>query len=126
MLRRVLHLTQNVLNQMTVNPRLNSNLQDLKETTLSYLLQYDEIIEEAWAILNSYLSITAQKNNGVMKLLTVFSAFFLPLTFIVGIYGMNFENMPELTWRYGYFYTLALMAVISLIIYLWFRRKKIL
>jgi magnesium transporter len=60
-----------------------------------------------------------------MKLLTIFSAFFLPLTFIAGIYGMNFRYMPELEWHNGYFMTLGLMAIISIVIYMWFKRKKI-
>jgi len=60
-----------------------------------------------------------------MKLLTIFSAFFLPLTFVVGIYGMNFENMPELKWQKGYFLTLGIMAVIVSVIYFWFKRKRI-
>lgn len=61
-----------------------------------------------------------------MKLLTIFSAFFLPLTFVAGIYGMNFENMPELKWRSGYFLTLGIMLFIALVIYFWFKRKRIL
>jgi magnesium transporter len=60
-----------------------------------------------------------------MKLLTVFSAFFLPLTFIVGVYGMNFENMPEITWKYGYFTILMVMLIVVLVIFFWFKRKKI-
>ena len=124
--KKILQLTQVVLNQLTVRPELNSTLQDAKETTLSYILQYDEVIEDANTILNSYLSVTAQRSNDAMKLLTVFSAFFLPLTFIAGIYGMNFEFMPELTWRYGYYMALGLMLIISIVIYLWFKRKKIL
>lgn len=123
--KKILQLTQVVLNQITVKPELSSTLQDAKETTLSYILQYDEVIEDANTILNSYLSVTAQRSNDAMKLLTIFSAFFLPLTFIAGIYGMNFKYMPELNWRYGYFMTLGLMAVISIVIYLWFKRKKI-
>lgn len=123
--KKVFQLTQSVLNQIPVKPESSSILQDLKDTTLSYLLQADEVIEDANALLNSYLSVTAQKNNDVMKLLTIFSAFFLPLTFIAGIYGMNFEYMPELQWQNGYFLTLGVMLLISLIIYAWFKRKNI-
>lgn len=123
--KKVLQLTQSVLNQITVKPELNSLLQDTKETTLSYLLQYDEVIEDANTILHSYMSVTAQRSNDAMKLLTIFSAFFLPLTFIAGIYGMNFDYMPELQWKYGYFITLGVMVVISIIILSWFKRKRI-
>ncbi len=123
--KKILQLTQGVLNQVVVKPELNSTLQDAKETTLSYVLQYDEVIEDANTILNSYLSVTAQRSNDAMKLLTIFSAFFLPLTFIAGIYGMNFRHMPELEWRNGYYMTLGLMALISIVIYMWFKRKKI-
>ncbi|MEG0915842.1 MAG: CorA family divalent cation transporter [Myroides sp.] len=90
------------------------------------ILSYDEVLEDANNLLNSYHSVNAQKNNDVMKLLTVFSAFFLPLTFIAGIYGMNFDYMPELEWHFGYFATLTVMLVIAIIIFLWFKRKKIL
>jgi magnesium transporter len=123
--KKVLQLTQNVLNQISVKPESNSDLQDLKETTLNYLLNYDEVLEDANTILNTYLSVTAKKSNDVMKLLTIFSAFFLPLTFIVGIYGMNFEKMPELKWEYGYFITLGILLIISVTIYIWFKRRKI-
>jgi magnesium transporter len=123
--RKLLVLTQNVLNQISVKPGYNSLLQDLKETTIRYLLNYEEVIDDANTILNTYLSLTAKKSNDVMKLLTIFSAFFLPLTFIVGIYGMNFENMPELKMHSGYYLTIAGMLLISVIIYIWFKRKKI-
>jgi magnesium transporter len=59
-------------------------------------------------------------------MLTVFSAFFLPLTFIVGVYGMNFDNMPELRHPMGYFSVLAMMVLISLGIFGWFKSKKVL
>jgi magnesium transporter len=123
--KKILQLTQNVLNQMEVTPDAGSLLQDLKETTVRFLLNYDEVLEDANNILNTYLSVTAKKSNDVMKLLTIFSAFFLPLTFIVGIYGMNFDFMPELRWHDGYFITLGGMLLISIVIYIWFKRKKI-
>jgi magnesium transporter len=60
-----------------------------------------------------------------MKLLTVFSAFFLPLTFLVGVYGMNFKFMPELNWEYGYYLTWGAMLSISIAIFIWFKVRKI-
>jgi magnesium transporter len=122
--RKLLQFSHNVLGQLTVGPPSVSTLQDIKESVVNYMLQLDEVIEDAQSILNTHISLTAQKNNDVMKLLTVFSAFFLPLTFIVGVYGMNFTNMPELEWPWGYYATWGVMIAISLIIFFWFKRKK--
>jgi len=92
---------------------------------LNLVLVYDEVLENSQSLLNTYISVNAQKNNDVMRLLTIFSAFFLPLTFVAGIYGMNFENMPELKWQSGYFLTIGLMLLIAIIIYVWFKKNKI-
>jgi magnesium transporter len=123
--KKILQLTQNVLNQIVVSDANFSDLQDLKETCINLILHYDEVIDGATSILNTHLNLTSQKSNEVMKLLTVFSAFFLPLTFIVGVYGMNFEHMPELKWANGYYLTWGLMIGISAIIFFWFKRRKI-
>lgn len=64
-------------------------------------------------LINGYLSLTSHQLNNTMKVLTVITAIFVPLTFIAGIYGMNFDNMPELHSPYGYFYTLGAMLVIA-------------
>ncbi len=122
--RKLLQLSQTVLNQLIVDPAYVSNLQDIKESTVNYMLQLEEVIEDAHAILNTHLSLSAQKSNEVMKLLTIFSAFFLPLTFIVGVYGMNFEYMPELEWKWGYYLTWGIMVAVSVVIFQWFKRKK--
>lgn len=122
--RKLLQFSHNVLNQLTVRPELFSKLQDIKESVVHYMLQLDEVLEDAQSILNTHISLTAQKNNDVMKVLTVFSAFFLPLTFIVGVYGMNFSYMPELNWPWGYYATWGVMIGISVVIFLWFKRKK--
>ena len=124
--KKLLQIFQNVIHQLEVSESSKTALQDIKDKLLSLLLNYDEVLENANNLLNTYLSVNAQKSNDVMKLLTIFSAFFLPLTFIAGIYGMNFENMPELQWPLGYFMTLGVMAVIALVIYFWFKRKRIL
>ena len=69
------------------------------------------------------LSLSSQKTNQVMRTLTVFSAFFLPLTFLVGVYGMNFEYMPELTQRWGYPAVWVVMVLITIGIYTLVRRR---
>lgn len=124
--KKLLVITQNIINQIEVNEKSKTALQDIKDQLVSLILVFDEVSEDANNLLNTYLSVNTQKSNDVMKLLTIFSAFFLPLTFIAGIYGMNFEHMPELKWPAGYFFTLGLMLAVAIIIYLWFRRKHIL
>jgi magnesium transporter len=74
--------------------------------------------------LEAYLSIQSNRMNEVMKTLTLMSTVMLPLTFVAGIYGMNFQFMPELGWKYGYAFALGLMAFIAVAIMTWFRHKK--
>jgi len=71
-----------------------------------------------------YLSTLSNKMNLVMKVLTIISTVFIPLTFIVGVYGMNFKYMPELDWKYGYPLICLLMLIISVFMLFYFRRKK--
>ncbi|HEY1077988.1 MAG TPA: magnesium transporter CorA family protein [Fontimonas sp.] len=77
------------------------------------------------AAVQLHFAAVAYRTNRVMQALTVLSAIFFPLTFIVGVYGMNFENMPELRWHYGYYGVLALLAVIALSLILYFKRKRL-
>ena len=72
---------------------------------------------------DNYMSINSSRMNKHMMVLTVISSIFIPLTFIVGVYGMNFENMPELTWKYGYFIILLIMTIIAVEMLIWFKRK---
>jgi magnesium transporter len=78
----------------------------------------------AESVLSTYLSSVSNRMNEVMKMLTLIATIFIPLTFIAGIYGMNFANMPELGWRYGYFVILAIMAVIGISLAVYFRRRR--
>jgi magnesium transporter len=75
-------------------------------------------------IFEMRLAGAAQKTNEVMRRLTLVSTVFLPLTFLVGVYGMNFNYMPELTWRYGYFVIWGVMLVIAVGMWVNFRRQK--
>jgi magnesium transporter len=73
--------------------------------------------------LEAYLSVVSNRMNEIMKVLTIFSAIMLPLTFIAGVYGMNFDNMPELHSRYGYLGTLAVMGVVAVGMLIFFWRR---
>jgi len=92
-----------------------------------HLLKLTEMIEAsrelATDIRDSYISINSNETNHVMKVLTVITTIFMPLTFIVGVYGMNFKYMPELTWKYGYFGALGLMLIIAVGMTVWFTKK---
>ena len=107
----------------------------IKESTAPYLRDvYDHVVqaidsvdiyrEMLSSMLDMYLSSVSNRLNEVMKVLTAISLIFMPLTFIVGVYGMNFKYMPELEWRYGYLTTLLAMLVIGIAMFLYFKRKK--
>src|SRR4029453_1529958 len=83
----------------------------------------DDLMEGLTNLTNLQLSLASQKTNQVMRILTVFSAFFLPLTFLVGVYGMNFQFMPELSHRWGYPAVGAVMVLVTIGIYPWFRKR---
>ena len=74
-------------------------------------------------MLDTYLSSIGNKTNEVMKVLTIFSTIFIPLTFLAGVYGMNFRYLPELNWKYGYF-SFWIISIIIIILMLRFFRKK--
>jgi len=80
--------------------------------------------EMAFSLMEMYMSSVSNRMNEVMKVLTIMASIFIPLTFIAGIYGMNFQYMPELGWKYGYFLVLALMVAIFLAMMVYFKRKR--
>jgi magnesium transporter len=123
--KMLLFQTQEILVRHSSTPSDKGLLQDTRDLHLKLITLFDQAQEDVNNLSNIYLSLSAQKTNDVMKVLTVFSAFFMPLTFIAGIYGMNFENMPELTKQYGYFACLVFMGITALAIFIWFRRKKL-
>lgn len=92
-----------------------------------HLLMLTEIVESNRELTkdmrDSYLSVNSNRMNSIMMTLTVITTIFMPLTFIAGIYGMNFVHMPELRWQYGYFAVLGLMAGISIAMFAFFWKK---
>jgi magnesium transporter len=82
---------------------------------------YRDLVTSA---LDAYLSVQSNRMNEVMKTLTLISTVMLPLTFIAGVYGMNFDRMPELRWSYGYPFAISLMITVAFFAVVWFRRKR--
>lgn len=121
--KRLITLTKTLIDQLGTTHKRNTIYEDLRDTYVRVETISEEIYDSIHGLLNIYISLSGQKTNEVMRILTVFSAFFLPLTFIAGVYGMNFTIMPELNYKYGYPAVLISMLVVTIIIYQWFSRK---
>lgn len=100
------------------------NFRDTLENVLRLTDAVDQLRDQLSNVKDTYLSVISQRTNEIMKVLTLFSAIMLPLTFIAGVYGMNFEYIPELASRYGYFAVLGAMGVIAMGMVFWFRRRR--
>ncbi|MFF2089131.1 magnesium/cobalt transporter CorA [Paenibacillus sp. NPDC058174] len=96
---------------------------DIYDHLLKLAEMTDACREMTADLRDSYMSYNSNRMNSIMKTLTVITTIFMPLTFLAGIYGMNFHNMPELNWSWGYFLLLGIMLVIGVGMYVWFRRK---
>lgn len=116
-------------------PQIPENVLPFYRDVYDHLLRISDLSENyrdlVASLFDIHFSVVANKTNDIIKFLTIFSAIWLPLSFIAGVYGMNFENMPELKTRYGYFVVLSIMALVTftLLIYFWrkgwiFERKK--
>jgi len=128
-LRRSFQSTRELVYRMLNSERL----QEVAEHKIyfndiyDHLLRLAEIVDSSLELTadmrDSYFSLNSNRMNSIMMTLTVISAIFIPLTFIVGVYGMNFDNMPELHWHYGYYGVMVIMLVIGVCMMIWFARK---
>ena len=99
-------------------------LRDVYDHTTQVIDTVESFRDMVSGLLDTYLSSISNRMNEVMKVLTIFASIFIPLTFIAGIYGMNFQYMPELVWRGGYFIILSIMGAVGISMLAYFRRKK--
>jgi magnesium transporter len=128
--RRAIFPLREVINRIekTENPLI------LKRTITYYRDIYDHLIqvsenidiyrEMIWSLMDMYMTTISNRMNEVMKVLTIMSSIFIPLTFLAGIYGMNFKNMPELNYHYGYYVLIGVMFLMFLGLLFYFKRKK--
>lgn len=118
-----------------ISSLLNNEMNNLSDNSIKYYrdvyehtIQISDTVDSQREILSNimdlYLSGMSNKTNNVMQILTIISTIFIPLTFIVGVYGMNFEMMPELHWPYAYYIIWIIMFVIVIFLVLFFRKKK--
>lgn len=122
--KRMLRMTTDLFPKISAFQEANAPLfQNLKEGSDSLFFYADELLENLNNLLTLHVSLASQRTNEVVRVLTIFSVFFMPLNLIAGIYGMNFEHMPELTHPFGYLGVLIGMTLVTTTIYVWFKKK---
>ncbi|CAD7798512.1 Cobalt/magnesium transport protein CorA [Chryseobacterium aquaeductus] len=121
---RVLTISNDAIDKFKLLDLEDSEIVDLKDKQKDVVADFDHLNIQITNLISMFLALSDQKANQVMKVLAIYSVYFLPITFIAGLYGMNFENMPELQTKHGYFYTLGLMAVIVICTFIYARRKQ--
>ncbi len=109
---------------MLINPSSDIYLRDLSDHVTRIIDTVETYRDLLSGIMDIYLSTNANKMNEVMKVLTIMSSIFIPVTFIAGVYGMNFDNMPELHTKNGYFMTWGVMLAVIIGLVVYFKRKK--
>lgn len=107
-----------------ISPATRIYFRDVHDHAQHAAEMLDTLRELGAMSIELHISRLSVRQNDVMRVLTVFSTIFLPLTFLVGVWGMNFDVMPELRWKYGYFIALGLMVLISLVMLYYFKRKR--
>ena len=107
-----------------INDSTGPYLRDVYDHTIQVIDTIESLRDMVSGMLDIYLSSISNRMNAVMKVLTMIATIFIPLTFVAGIYGMNFKYMPELEWKWGYFAVWAIMVIISICMLIYFRRKK--
>ena len=128
--RRAVHPLREVANklQKTESKLVDAKTQHYLSDLYDHIVQVSESIEiyreMIWSLMDMYMTTISNKMNEVMKVLTIIATIFIPLTFIAGIYGMNFNYMPELQFKYSYFILWGIMIAIFVALIYYFKRKK--
>ncbi len=102
----------------------NAEITDMRDKYRDVLSDFDHLNVQATNLISMFLALSDQKANQVMKVLAQYSVYFLPITFVAGVYGMNFRVMPELELQHGYWFTLGFMGLIVVLTFLYMRRKR--
>jgi magnesium transporter len=129
-IRRSIFPLREVINKLEksdntiIEEKSQSYIRDLYDHIIQVNESIDLYREMVWSLMDMHMTIISNKMNEVMKVLTIMATIFIPLTFIAGIYGMNFTNMPELQSKNGYFILLGVMFILFIFMLIYFRKKK--
>lgn len=129
-IRRVIYPVRDAVERIFIddydllNPSTITYFRDVRDHIYHLVTIYDNAKETIASLMDMYMSNLSNNLNSIMKTLTIISLFFVPLTFIAGVYGMNFRYMPELGWEFGYPFAGVIMLGIVIVMYLYLRRKK--
>jgi len=129
-LRRSVYPLREVISQFskieepTIEKSTQVFIRDLYDHTIQVIETIEVFRDMATGLLDLYMNSVSNKMNEIMKVLTIIATIFIPLTFVAGVYGMNFQYMPELTWRYGYVGLLGFMLLTALLMLVYFKKKR--
>ena len=129
-IRRVIYPVRDAVERIFIddydllNPTTITYFRDVRDHIYHLVNIYDNAKETIASLMDMYMSNLSNNLNSIMKTLTIISLFFVPLTFIAGVYGMNFRYMPELGWKIGYPFAGIIMLGIVIVMYVYLRRKK--
>lgn len=112
------------LDEPIINSDIKVFIRDLYDHTIKVIENIDVLRDMSSGLIDLYMNSASYKMNEIMKVLTIMSAIFIPITFIAGLYGMNFVNMPELHQKNGYFIILGVMLVVLIGMLIFLKRKK--
>ena len=121
---RVLIISTDAIDKFKELNISDSEFINLKDKHRDVVDDFDHLNNQITNLISMFLALSDQKANQVMKVLAIYSVYFLPITFIAGLYGMNFDHMPELHIKYGYYYTLGIMLLIVVITFIYARKKQ--
>jgi magnesium transporter len=121
---RILNISTDWVDKFRILNLSDTETSDLKDKHKDVITDFEHLNAQVTNLISMFLAISDQKANQVMKVLAIYSMYFFPITFIAGIYGMNFKNMPELETHNGYYITLCVMGLIALLTFLFVRSKR--
>ncbi|KFC22134.1 magnesium transporter CorA family protein [Epilithonimonas lactis] len=121
---RILNMSGEWISKFKTLDLEDVQVMDLIDKQKDVIADFDHLNAQTTNLISMFLALSDQKANQVMKLLAIYSVYFLPITFIAGVYGMNFDNMPELHHKHGYFITIGVMLTIVAVTFIYMRRKR--